>query len=661
MKKTTQKDFKKIIEKDHKENGHDFGALIKADREKNGKKKFEGTFLDYLGIVKENPAITQLTHARLYNVITSPGIREFSPDENPRMKKIYRNEKVKIYKFFENEFFGMEKIIAKIVRYFHSAAMKGEESRQVLFLVGPVGAGKSSIMEWLKRGLELSEHIYVLKGCPMHEEPLHLLPRHLRSKFEEILNVQIEGDLCPICKNKLEQEYGNEYEKFPVIDVGLSKRARIGIGMVPPVDPNNQDTSVLIGSEDISKLDLYPENDPRVLSLNGAFNAGNRGVVEFIEVFKNEIEFLHTMITATQEKSIPAPGKHSMIYFDGVILAHSNEAEWNKFKADHTNEAILDRIVKIEVPYVLQLTEEMKIYEKIIKNSNFRAHIAPHTLEMVAMFAILTRLKPTNKCDFMTKLKIYNGEEIIEKGQTKKIDIDELQAEAKDEGMTGISTRFGMKALGNALSDSEHNCINPISVREAMINKIKETVLSDDSLKQYLGFLQDTMNKEYLQIIEKEIAKAFIYAYKEQAETLFQNYLDNAEAYVTKKKIVDPNTKEELEPDENFMKSIEEQIGIVNTAATGFRSDVVSFLFALVRRGQKVDYKSYDPLKDAVEKKLMASVRELSRIITKAKTRDKEQGEKYETMVKTMIEECGYCEHCCEVTLKFAANHLWKD
>lgn len=638
-----------------------FSEIIKSDREQNGHKKFDGTLLDYLEIIRLNPSIVELAHSRLYKTVISPGKKELTTEDNPKIPKIYGKKKIESYKFFEDEFFGMEDVIRQIIRYLHSASMRGEESRQVLFLVGPVGAGKSSLMEKLKSGLEQTESIYALKGCPMNEEPLHLLPRHLRPKFEKLLGIKIEGDLCPICRFRLEKEYNGEYENFPVITVSLSKRGRRGIGIVPPVDPNNQDTSILIGSEDISKLDLYPENDPRVLSLNGAFNAGNRGIVEFIEVFKNDTEFLHTMITATQEKSIPAPGKHSMIYFDGVILAHSNEAEWNKFKADHTNEAILDRIVKVEVPYVLELSEEVKIYQKIIQNSNFQAHIAPHTLEVVAMFAILTRLRPTNKCDLITKLKLYNGEDIVEKGQTKKIDIHELKEEAKDEGMSGISTRFGMKCLDNALSDSEHNCINPISVREAMIQKIKETTLPEEVKKQYLGFLQDTLNKEYLVILEKEIAKAFVHSYREQAETLFQNYIDHAEAFVTKKKLIDPNTKEELDPDEKFLSSIEEQLGITGAAAAGFRQDVTSFLFALVRRGQKIDYKCYGPLKEAIEKKLMASVRDLSRIITKAKTRNKEQTEKYDVMVKTMTEEYGYCEHCCEIVLKYAANHLWKD
>src|SRR5204863_201455 len=261
-------------------------------------------------------------------------------------------------------------------------------------------------------------------------------------------------------------------------------------------------------SEDISKLDLYSEGDPRVLDLNGALNVGNRGMCEFIEVFKNETEYLHAMITATQEKVIPAPGRHGMVYVDTVIVAHSNEAEWQKFKADHTNEAILDRIVVVKVPYNLRLSEEVKIYQKIIRNSDFRA---------------------------------------------------------------------------------------------------------------------------------KEITKAFVYSYQEQAESLFQNYLDHAEAYVNKTKVKDRNTKEELQADEGFLKSIEEQIAIIGSAAEGFRQEVIAYLWAASRRGERVSYRSYEPLKEAIEKKLMTSVRDISRIITKARTRDEEQTQKYNAMVKNLL------------------------
>ncbi|MCX7923193.1 MAG: PrkA family serine protein kinase [Clostridia bacterium] len=638
----------------------DISSIILKDREERRSDHFEGTFLDYFEKVKENPDLPILAHQRLYNLMTEKGVEIIRTDESPRLRRIYGNDIIKRYKFFEDDFFGIDKTVMKIVRYFHSAAMAGEESRQVLYLVGPVGAGKSSLMEALKRALESAAPIYAIKGCPMREEPLHLVPKHLRKEFEEILKVKIEGDICPICRYRLKNEFNGEFEKFPVETVGFSIRSRKGVGVVPPVDPNNQDTSILTGSVDISKIDLYAEDDPRVLSLNGAFNVGNRGIVEFIEVFKNETEYLHTMITATQEKSVPSPGKGSMIYFDGVILAHSNEAEWNKFKSDHTNEAILDRIVKIEVPYCLELNEEIKIYEKILKKSKFKAHIAPHTIEVASMFAILTRLAPSNKVDTMTKLKIYNGEEIVEKGMTRKIDIFELKDEAQREGMSGISTRFIMKTLDTALSESEHNCINPISVMETLVKNVKELAISDEEKVRYLRFIQDSIKKEYGKILEKEVTKAFIHGYREQAESLFNNYLDHSEAYVNKTKIKDSNTGEELEPDEKFLRSIEEQIGITDSAAKGFRADVTSYMFFVLRNGGTLDYNSYEPLKEAIEKKLTASVKELSRVITQAKVRNKDQSEKYNAMVEEM-KQYGYCDHCCNVILKYAANNLWKD
>ena len=638
-----------------------FERVIKEDRAARESKQWTGTLLQYLEVVKADPMLTKLSHARIYDMITAAGATSIQENDDPRTKRLYKDEPVKVYGFFADEFFGIERTIAQIVRYFHSASLKGEESRQVLYLMGPVGSGKSSLVERIQRGLEQLSPVYSIEGCPMNEEPLHLIPRHLRREFEKMLGVHIEGDLCPVCRYRLKVEFNQRYEEFPVETRNFSKRNRVGVGVVPPVDPNNQDTSVLIGSEDISKLDQYSEGDPRVLELNGALNVGNRGIVEFIEVFKNETEYLHAMITATQEKVIPAPGRHGMVYVDTTILAHSNEAEWQKFKADHTNEAILDRIVVVKVPYNLRLSEEVKIYQKIIRNSDFRAHVAPHTLEIASMFAILSRLEPTNKCDLLTKLKLYNGEEVVEKGKTKKIDVRELRDDAKREGMNGISTRFIMKALDNALSDNAAgNCINPINVREALIAMVKEADLPDDTRKQHLEFLQDVLHKEYLEILEKEITKAFVYSYQEQAESLFQNYLDHAEAYVNKTRVRDRNTKEELQPDEGFLKSIEEQIAIIGSAAEGFRQEVIAYLWATSRRNERISYQSYEPLKEAIEKRLMSSVRDISRIITKARTRDEEQTDKYNVMVQNLIEN-GYCPSCVDVVLKYAANNLWKD
>ena len=633
---------------------------IKKHQDSKVTDKFKGVLKDYLQLLEKDKGIPILAHKRLYSEIVSHGIVTLD-DSNERCNKLFNGEAVKVYDYFADQFFGMERPLEKVMRFFHSAAMKGEESRQVLLLLGPVGAGKSALVEHIKGALESSAPMYILSGCPINEEPLHLIPRSLRDEFEVAYDIKIEGDLCPVCRHRLINEYEGDYTQFPITQASFSIRGRKGVGVVPPMDPNTQDTSLLIGSEDISKLDLYPEDDPRVLSLNGAFNVGNRGIVEFVEVFKNEIEFLHTMITATQEKNVPSPGKQAMIYFDGVILAHCNEAEWNKFKSEHTNEAILDRIVRVNIPYCLEFEQEVKIYQKLIKRSDYDYHIAPHTLEIAAMFAVLSRLKPSNKVDPLTKMKIYNGEEIVEKGNIKKVDIKDLREEVEDEGMTGISTRFIMKAIDASLADSTKNMITPISIRDALIKQVKEQIVSADDRKHCLQFLQKVLHEEYLSILEKEITKAFVTAYEEQAESLFNNYLDHAEAYVNNTKVKDRVTSEDMEPDEKFLQSIEEQIGIKGSAKNNFRADISSYMFSKLRRGEVIDWRSYGPLREAIENKLVASVKDISRIVTKSKSRDNKQQKKFNAMVQTLMDNYGYNADSAEEVIKFASNNLWRD
>ena len=639
---------------------NEFLKLIREQRKTKRVESFSGDFLSYLNVLKKEPDVTKLAHKRLYDSIAEKGFSRLD-ETDLRCRKLFENEKIPIYNYFSSEFFGMEKTLAKIMRFLKSAALKGEESRQILLLLGPVGAGKSALMEHIKACLETCEPIFHLEQCPIREEPLHLVPRSLRSQFEDMLGIQIEGDLCPVCRWRLKHEFNNEYERFPVVRSTFSVRGRRGIGVVPPIDANTQDVSILIGTEDISKMDLYAEDDPRILSLNGAFNVGNRGIVEFVEIFKNEIEFLHTTITATQEKAIPSPGKNALIYFDGVILSHCNESEWNRFKSDHANEAILDRIVKIDVPYCLELNEEVKIYQKLLRKSDFEAHIAPHTLELASMFSIMTRLSESQKCDVITKIKIYNCEDIVEKGKVKKVDIKDLREETRGEGMSGISTRFIMKAIDNALSDSQKNMITPISLKDSLIKQVKEQVASEENRTRWLEYLQKTIHDEHLKMLEREITKAFVSAYEEQAESLFDNYLDHAEAFVNKTNVKDRVTNEEMDPDEDFMKTIEEQIGITGSARNGFRNDVTSYMFAMLRRGKKVKWDSYGPLKEAIENKLMASVREIARIVTKTKTRDNKQKKKYTGMVQALIDDYGYNEDSAEEILKYASNNLWRD
>ena len=633
---------------------------IQAAREvSTSKKKFSGTLMDYIETVEKDPSIVKSSHKRLYESVVEHGVYDM-PDSDSRKYKIFDGENLKLYKYFENEFFGMENVISKLMSFLSSAAQKGEESRQVLLLMGPVGAGKSALTEHIKKALEGKPYFH-LKGDPHRGEPLQLIPRSLRESFEKTLDVKIDGDISPVARHKLMNELDGKYENFEIEESTFSQRARRGVASVPPMDANSQDVSVLIGSVDISKLDKYSEDDPRALSLTGAFNVGNRGIVELVEVFKNEIEFLHTIITATQEKRVPSPGKSDMLHFDGVILAHCNEAEWNRFQSEHTNEAILDRIVKITVPYCLELNQEIKIYEKMLGKSDFKAHIAPHSLKIASMFSVMSRLKPSSKCDLLTKMKIYNGEDIIEKGRVKKVDIKDLREEAKHEGLDGISTRFITKALDHALTNSETGIITPVSVMEWLTKMVKEQITDEQFKSHCLELLQKTIREEYLKILETEIAKAFITAYEEQAQSLFDTYLDNAEAYTTRAKLKDRVTKEERQPDENFMKSIEEQIGITGSSKDGFRSDVTAYMFARMRRGEKVEYKTYEPLKEAIEAYLIGSIKSVARIVTKYKTRDDEQQKKYSEMVETMIKEYGYTAESAEHVLIFAANNLWRD
>jgi serine protein kinase len=636
-----------------------FLDLIESHRGNKKEEKFDGNFLKYLDLVSADKEIVKSAHKRLHDAVAEHGVEVIASDD-PRKRKIFDGDSIKIYDYFKDEFFGMERVIYKVMRFLRSASLKGEESRQVLLLMGPVGAGKSALTEHIKKALEQLPY-YHLKGDPQRGEPLQLIPRGLRPQFEKELGVKIEGDLSPVARDNLLREYDGRFENYPVEESTFSQRGRRGIAVVPPMDANSQDVSVLIGSEDISKLDKYSEDDARILSLNGAFNVGNRGIVELVEVFKNEIEFLHTIITATQEKRVPSPGKHDMVFFDGVILAHCNESEWNRFKSEHTNEAILDRIVKINVPYVLELDQEIKIYEKMLSRSDFEYHIAPHTLRVASMFSVLSRIHETQKCDLLTKMKIYNGEDVIEKGRVKHIDIKDLREEAREEGMKGISTRFIMKSIDAALTDSDKGFITPVSMMHSIANQVNEQIPDQSFREKCLAIIQTVVREEYLKILENEIAKAFINAYEEQAQSLFNTYLDNAEAHTTRVKVKDRITREEMQPDENFMRAIEEQIGIQGSSRDGFRSDVTAYMFAKMRRGETVDYRSYEPLAEAIEFYLISSVKDMARIVTKSKTRDEDQQKKYSEMIQTMINDYSYTAESAEEVLIYASNNLWRD
>ncbi|MDX2044134.1 MAG: protein prkA, partial [Acidobacteriota bacterium] len=380
--------------------------LLEAHRRERERLVWEGTFRDYFELVSGNLRLASLSHARICDMILAPGVEKIAEGTRDELTR---------YKFFSDELFGIEEPIAKIVEYFKSAAQRLEVRKRILLLMGPVGGGKSTIVAMLKRGLENwtrteAGAVYSIKGCPMHEEPLHLIPAELRPEIEKHYGLYIEGELCPQCRYNLDHVYHGKHEDVLIERIAFSEKDRIGIGTFAPSDPKSQDITELTGSIDLSTIgEIGVESDPRAYRFDGELNISNRGMMEFIEILKCDEKFLYSLLTLSQEQNIKT-GRFAMIYADEVIVSHTNEHEYNSFIGNKKSEALHDRIILIKVPYNLRVTEEVKIYEKLIGHSNLQGvHVAPNTLRVASMFAILSRLEPSKKAgmSLMKKLKLY--------------------------------------------------------------------------------------------------------------------------------------------------------------------------------------------------------------------------------------------------------------
>ncbi|HEX9990660.1 MAG TPA: protein prkA [Chloroflexia bacterium] len=611
---------------------------------------WEGTFADYFEIVKGNPRAAQLAHARVFDMIMAAGVE---PGKGG----------VPHYHFFDNEIFGLDRALQQVVEYFSSAAQRLEVRKRILLLMGPVGGGKSTIVSLLKRGLEAYTRsdagaIYAIAGCPMHEEPLHLIPNELRGDFMREYGIYIEGDLCPHCRFELEHTYNGHIEQVPVRRIGFSEKKRVGIGTFTPSDPKSQDVSELTGSIDLSTIGEYgSESDPRAYRFDGELNIANRGLCEFVEILKTDERFLYVLLTLSQEQSIKT-GRYSMIYADEVLVSHTNETEYTAFVGNKKSEALQDRIILVKVPYNLRVGDEVRIYEKLIRQSALQSvHIAPHTLEVSSIFAVLTRLEPSKKAgiSLMKKLKLYNGEETED---LKQKDLKELQEESDREGMDGISPRYVINRLSGALVKEGITCISPIDALRALRDGLEQhTSISRQQREHYLNLIGEA-RKEYDDIAKREVQKAFVYSFEESARTLLNNYLDNVEAYTNKHKMHDTLTDEELEPDEGLMRSIEEQIGIGDTSRKAFREEILIRISTLARRGQQFDYTSHERLREAIEKKLFADLRDVVKITTSSKTPDPEQLRRINDVVDRLITQHGYCASCANSLLQYVGSLL---
>jgi serine protein kinase len=617
--------------------------------------RWEGTFRDYFELVAQNPRIAQLSHARINDMVHAAGIE--------RLNEGTQHE-VLSYNFFASELFGIEEPIARIVEYFKSAAQRLEVRKRILLLMGPVGGGKSTIVNMLKRGLEVwtktsGGAVYAIKDCPMHEEPLHLIPHQLRAEIEKHYGIYIEGDLCPQCRYSLEKTYGGRHEDVKVHRVIFSEKERVGIGTFSPSDPKSQDITELTGSIDLSTIgEVGVESDPRAYRFDGELNIANRGLMEFVEMLKVDEKFLYSLLTLSQEQSIKT-GRFAMIYADEVILSHSNENEYIAFAGNRKSEALQDRIILVRVPYNLRVSQEERIYDKLLHQSEAlrNVHLAPNTLRVAAMFAVMTRLEEPKRqnVDVVKKMKLYDGEDV--EGYKSK-DVRELKDETVREGMDGISPRYIINRLSSALVRDGVTCINPIDALRAIKDGFEQhTGINGEQRERYLNHISQA-RKEYDELAKIEVQRAFVYSFEEMARTMCNNYLDNVEAFCNKERIKDPITEEEMDPDEQLMRSIEEQIGISENAKNTFRQEILIRISSYARKGKAFEYNSHERLKEAIEKKIFADLKDVVKITTSAKTPDPDQLRRINEVVDRLVKEHGYCPVCANELLTYVGTLL---
>jgi serine protein kinase len=646
---------KAMQEQDGKNYKFNISERLESLRRDREALRWEGTFRDYFELVSQNPRIAQLSHARLNDMIHAPGVEKLNEGTRDEIAR---------YNFFAAELFGIEEPIARIVEYFKSAAQRLEVRKRILLLMGPVGGGKSTIVTMLKRGLEewtRNEQgaVLAIKDCPMHEEPLHLIPQELRAEIEKHYGIYIEGELCPQCRYTLEHTYGGRHEDVLVQRILFSEKERVGIGTFAPSDPKSQDITELTGSIDLSTIgEVGVESDPRAYRFDGELNIANRGLMEFVEMLKVDEKFLYSLLTLSQEQNIKT-GRFAMIYADEVILSHTNENEYISFAGNRKSEALQDRIILVRVPYNLRVSQEERIYGKLLNQSEVlrNVHLAPNTLRVAAMFAVMTRLEEPKRqnVDIVKKMKLYDGEDV--EGYKSK-DVRELKDETVREGMDGISPRYIINRLSSALVRDGVTCINPIDALRAIKDGFEQhTGINPEQRERYMNMIS-LARKEYDELAKIEVQRAFVYSFEEMARTICNNYLDNVEAYCNKERMKDPITEEEMEPDEQLMRSIEEQIGISENAKNTFRQEILIRISSYARKGRAFEYNSHERLKEAIEKKIFADLKDVVKITTSVKTPDPDQLRRINEVVDRLIKDHGYCPVCANELLTYVGTLL---
>lgn len=613
------------------------------------KEQYDQSQVEYLGIeeylqlCKQDPMAFATAAERMVKAIGEPERLDTSTD--PRLSRIFLNRTVKVYPAFR-EFFGMEDAVERIVAFFRHAAQGLEERKQVLYLLGPVGGGKSSLAERLKELMETFP-IYVLttedgEMSPVFESPLGLFPA---AKYAGVMSERYGIDKrylqtipSPWAVKRLKQA-GGDISKFKVAKVYPSRLEQIAVCKTEPGDENNQDISCLVGKTDIRQLERFSQNDPDAYAFSGALNRGNQGMMEFVEMFKAPIKVLHPLLTATQEGNYVGTEAISAIPFNGVVLAHSNEAEWASFKNNKNNEAFIDRICVIKVPYCLRSTEEQSIYKKMIGSSDLsKAPVAPETLRMLARFSVLSRLVEHPNSNYWSKMRVYDGDNMKEIDPRAK-SVQEYRDDAGvDEGMNGISTRFAFKILSKAFNhDAEEISCDPVHLLVVLEEAIRREQFNGDTEKKYLSFIKDYLVPEYADFIGNEIQTAYLEAYDEYGQNLFDRYISYADAWMEQIDYKDPDTGNLFDRAtlNNELERIEKAAGIANPK--DFRHEVVNFVLRQrARDGQPVKWTSYEKLKKVIEAKMFSSVEELLPVISFSAKQDAATEQKHKDFVERM-------------------------
>ena len=566
---------------------------------------------------------------------------------------------------FEDELYGIDDTIERLVDYFKAAAAGSEVGRRLLLLLGPPSGGKSSLVILLKRGLEEYSHteagaLYAIHGCPVHESPLHLVPHTLRSQVRQMHGVDINGELCPHCVSRLAHEYNGDFMQMPVERIFLSEAGRMGVGTYAPHDPTTADIADLVGSVDLSKVsEIGDEGDPRAWSWSGAVFAASRGMLEMIEILKVKREFLYLLLTLTQEKNVKV-SRFPLIHLDETIIAHTNLAEFRKFLQEPENEALLDRMVIIQVPYTLSYKKEARIYRKLTSSTQaFReVHLDPHALHVAAAFAVLTRMQEgdDHEAENVKKARLYSGEDVEGMAQSEA---EKIRARFPEEGLGGISPRFVINALSNAIIQSRAKSLTTMDVLIALKDAIESDMRVDGKKKRkWVDFLVLVRKDFYNRWVKEDVHKALFVSFEQEAQQLLDKYLDEVEAQLDNRTLKDPITSEERKPDERFLRSVEEKIRISESGKISFRQEVVRKAMGAYKRGEKFTLDSHAPLHDAVEQYLFEQRRDVLRLVSSSARPDDETRNKISAVEKRLVDEYGYDPHSAREALNYVTTLL---